>query len=292
MLKGKNVLITGVANQMSIAAACVSAVKADGGVPIVTHHPDFERHAHRFLDSAGVDPSLIFAVDALDWASVEACFGAIQDRCGVIHGFVDCIAYSDPELMKLPLIEAIDSPQFDEAFDMTMRISTRNFIKMSNCARKLMRKGGSIVTMTYNASQMAVIDYGLMTGAKGANESYMRLLALAFGPLGIRVNAVSASPLRTPSGLAVPGAYPIGAFEESMTPLGRRATHVEVAMEIVHLLSDRSSGITGQVQFVNCGRNAVGKPLDRYRGQAMKGLGFADKDLTALGVEIPKRTHY
>ncbi|HVV14984.1 MAG TPA: SDR family oxidoreductase [Candidatus Paceibacterota bacterium] len=264
----------GVANHMSLAAAIAKACKEDGAEVIITHHPDpmFKKHATKFAKNAGIADTHVLECDVLDGDSIDRCFDSVS-AIGQLNGFAHCVAYTDPKYLNGSFLDAIQTDDFEENFDNTMRISVRSFLKLAARAMNHMRDGGSMLTLTYDAANHVIEKYNLMTGAKGALDAYMRLLAYELGEFGIRVNAISASPVKTPSGLAVENAYLLGHFDEAMSPLGRRATHEEIANEAAYLMSDRSTAITGQLRFVNCGRNIVGRFPTRNTPLVMKSLG-------------------
>jgi len=289
LLRGKKILVSGVANNMSLAAPMARTFKEHGAHVAITYQnePTFAKHALKFAKSIGIDESHAFACDVTVKEDVERCLSGVRDLFDdELDGFVHSIGWTDPPMLKVPFVDVLASEGLRENFRRTMEISVFSFLDMSYRARELMKKkrGGSIVTLTYDASNLAIEFYNLMAGAKGALEAFMRGLALAFGEDNIRVNAISASPEKTVSGLAVGNAYRLGSSEEAMSPFGRRATPEEIANMALYLMSDLSTATTGQNMYVNCGRNSVGAAPIRNDPLVLKALGTDPKQREMIPV--------
>jgi enoyl-[acyl-carrier protein] reductase I len=288
-VSGKNILVAGVANNESLATFAASALKEGGAGLVITHHPDdrFAKRARKVADNIGIPYSHVLACDVSLPGQVEACVRSAASLFGNrIDGFLHSIGFSDPERLKGSMLEGLDRDNFTN----TMLVSVYSFLEMTKYVAPYMTAGGSIVTLTYNASNRPVHSYNMMTLAKAALEASMRLLACELGGNNIRVNAVAASPEKTLSGMAVDGAYQIGQTEEALSLLvrdatpqevqqdglkvrGRRATKEEIAHEIVYLMSDFSTGKTGRVEFVNCGADIPGGVPPRNQVVMIRAMG-------------------
>ncbi len=185
-------------------------------------------------------------------SDIEAVFGELEKAWGKLDFVVHSVAFAHRDDLKRPF-----SQTSREGFSLAMDISAYSLLPISRYAAPLMKEGGSIVTMTYLGAQKAVPNYNVMGVAKAALEASVRYLAAELGPEGIRVNAVSAGPIKT---LAASG---IGQFKEKLklmdnfAPLRRTVTQEEVGKSALYLVSDLSSGVTGEVHFVDAGFNVI-----------------------------------
>ena len=220
-----------------------------------------ERRVKPLAQSVG--SSIVMDCDVEDIASVDAVFDRLKDEWGSIDFFVHAVAFSD----KNELIgRYADTTR--ENFSRTMVISCFSFVETAKRAAALMTDGGSIITLTYDGSQRVMPNYNVMGVAKAALESSVRYLATDFGLDGVRVNAISAGPMRTLAGAGVADARLMFNFQKEHAPLGRTVTLDEVGGAGLYLLSDLSGGVTGEVHYVDSGYNTISMPrLESLKAQ-------------------------
>jgi enoyl-[acyl-carrier protein] reductase I len=261
LFDGKKGLILGVANEHSIAWHVAKFVMAEGAECGFTHlpdRPDDERQRNRRRVSQLTDeaPNAKFLVPLE--VTRDEDIAAVMQRTAEMFGHLDfllhSIAYAPMEDLKVETIETSRA-----GFKLAMEISAYSLLAVSNAARAIMRDGGSILTMTYFGGERAVPGYNVMGICKAALDASVRYLAYDLGPRGIRVNAVSAGPLRTLASRAV-GADDMLTLYEQVAPLGRNITHEEVGRTAGFLLSSMSDGITGEILHVDAGYNIMGSP--------------------------------
>jgi enoyl-[acyl-carrier protein] reductase I len=193
--------------------------------------------------------------DVEDIASVDAVFAAIKQQWGTMDFLVHAVAFSDKNELKG---RYADSTR--ENFIRTMVISCYAFTEAAKRAAALMPNGGAMVTLTYNGGLRAMPNYNVMGVAKAALEASVRYLAVDFGPQKIRVNAISAGPIRTLAGAGITDARYMFAFQQKYSPLGRGVTLEELGGAGLYLLSDLSTGVTGEIHFVDSGYNVIAMP--------------------------------
>ncbi len=269
---GKKGLILGVANGHSIAWAIAEAVMEQGAECGFTHLPDRpddarQRNRRRVAQLTNPAPNAKFLVP-LDVSSDEQIAEVMQEtekQLGKIDFLVHSIAHAPLDDLKKPTLEVSRT-----GFASAMEISAYSLIAVTNAAAAIMNDGGSVVTMTYFGGEKAVPGYNVMGVCKATLDAVVRYLAYDLGPRGIRVNAVSAGPLRTLAGRGA-GVDDMLTLYEQMAPLGRNVTHEEVAHAASFLLSDQSPTITGEIMHVDGGYNIMGSPgrlVEKYRDQA------------------------
>lgn len=262
LMAGKRGLVMGVANNHSIAWG-IAKMLADHGAELAFTHQGsaMERRVKPLAQSVG--SSIVMDCDVEDIASVDAVFDRLKDEWGSIDFFVHAVAFSD----KNELIgRYADTTR--ENFSRTMVISCFSFVETAKRAAALMTDGGSIVTLTYDGSQRVMPNYNVMGVAKAALESSVRYLATDFGLDGVRVNAISAGPMRTLAGAGVADARLMFNFQKEHAPLGRTVTLDEVGGAGLYLLSDLSGGVTGEVHYVDSGYNTISMPrLESLKAQ-------------------------
>lgn len=262
LMAGKRGLVMGVANNHSIAWG-IAKMLADHGAELAFTHqgPAMERRVKPLAQSVG--SSIVMDCDVEDIASVDAVFDRLKDEWGSIDFFVHAVAFSD----KNELIgRYADTTR--ENFSRTMVISCFSFVETAKRAAALMTDGGSIITLTYDGSQRVMPNYNVMGVAKAALESSVRYLATDFGLDGVRVNAISAGPMRTLAGAGVADARLMFNFQKEHAPLGRTVTLDEVGGAGLYLLSDLSGGVTGEVHYVDSGYNTISMPrLESLKAQ-------------------------
>jgi enoyl-[acyl-carrier protein] reductase I len=262
LMAGKRGLIMGVANERSIAWGVARALARQGARLAFTYQGEaFGRRAVPLAQSVGSE--VIVSCDVADLASVDTVFAEIEKTWGAIDFVVHALAFSDRRELQ-----GRYSDTTRENFSNTMIISCFSFTEIAKRAAALMPKGGSMLTLTYGGSQRVVPSYNVMGVAKAALEASVRYLAADFGPNGIRVNALSAGPMRTLAGAGISDARMIFNFQGNNAPLRRTPTLDEVGNAALYLLSDLSAAVTGEVHYVDCGYNIVAMPtLDVLKRQ-------------------------
>ncbi len=254
LLQGKRGLVMGVANDRSIAWGIARACANHGAKLAFTYQGDaFGRRAVPLAESVG--SNLVMPCDVADLASVDAAFEQIDKTWGGLDFVVHALAFSDRRELQ-----GRYSDTSRENFSNTMVISCFSFTEVAKRAAPLMKNGGSMLTLTYGGSQRVVPSYNVMGVAKAALEASVRYLAADFGPQGIRVNALSAGPMRTLAGAGISDARIIFNFQGDHAPLRRTPTLDEVGGAALYLLSDLAGAVTGEVHYVDCGYNAVSMP--------------------------------
>jgi enoyl-[acyl-carrier protein] reductase I len=261
LFDGKKGLILGVANDHSIAWAIAQFIMAEGGDCGFTHLPDRaddERQRNRRRVAMLTDPQprakFLVPLDVTNDEQIRATMDRAAQEFGKIDFLLHAIAFASMEDLKRDTIETSRS-----GFLMAMEISAYSLIAVSNAARSVLNDNSSIVTMTYFGGERAVPGYNVMGICKAALDASMRYLAYDLGPRGIRVNALSAGPLRTLAGRGAGVEDMLGLYEK-MAPLGRNITHEEVGRTGAFLLSQLSDGITGEILHVDGGYHAMGSP--------------------------------
>jgi enoyl-[acyl-carrier protein] reductase I len=251
ILAGKSVLVTGAANPRSIAWSVALAVKREGGSVALTYQAErLKRRVQALADELGGAPMI--ELDVSSDAAVERAVDELAERMPVLDGLVHSIAWAPAEDLQGSFVQT-SRDGFAQAND----ISSYSLIATAREARRLMTRGGAIVTMTYAGSWRVVPNYNVMGPAKASLESAVRYLAADLGPGGVRVNAVSAGPIATVAARTIKDFSGMLELLESHTPLRRNVTAEEVADATVFLLSDLARAITGEVVHVDAGAHAT-----------------------------------
>jgi enoyl-[acyl-carrier protein] reductase I len=251
LLEGKGFLVMGAANPRSIAWAVALAIQRHGGAVALSYQAERLRHRVETLATElGGAPMIELDVGGDD--AVRAAVDELAAHMPVIDGFVHSIAWAPAHDLQGSFVETTRYG-FAQAND----ISSYSLIALAREARRLMTRGGAIVTMTYAGSWRVVPNYNVMGPAKASLESAVRYLAADLGPQGIRVNAVSAGPIATVAARTIKDFSGMLELLESHTPLRRNVTSEEVADATVFLLSDLSRAITGEVVHVDAGAHAT-----------------------------------
>jgi len=254
LMQGKRGLIMGVANDHSIAWGIARTLHAQGAELAFTYQGDaLGKRVRPLAESLGSD--FVVPCDVEDIASVDALFGEIERRWGRLDFLVHAIGFSDKNELKGRYADTTR-----ENFTRTMVISCFSFTEAARRAAKLMPNGGAMITLTFNGGDRAMPNYNVMGLAKAALEASVRYLAVDFGRSGIRVNAISAGPIRTLAGAGIGDARAMFAFQQKHSPLGRGVTLEELGGAGLYLLSDLSGGVTGEIHFVDSGYNAITMP--------------------------------
>jgi enoyl-[acyl-carrier protein] reductase I len=254
LMQGKRGLIMGVANDHSIAWGIASALAAHGAALAFTYQGEALGRRVKPL-AASLGSSLVLPCDVEKSDSLDATFGAIAEQWGSLDFLVHAIAFSDKNELKGRYADTTR-----ENFIRTMVISCFSFTEVARRASALMPAGGAMVTLTYNGGQRAMPNYNVMGVAKAALEASVRYLAVDFGPSAIRVNAISAGPIRTLAGAGIADARQMFAFQQRHSPLRRGVTLEEIGGAALYLLSDLSTGVTGDIHFVDSGYNIITMP--------------------------------
>ena len=242
----------GVANDRSIAWAIARAVHAhDGEVALTYQGEALRKRVGPLAQSIGSD--LVLPCDVMDDASLDAVFGTLGERWGRLDFVVHAIAYSDKEQLKGSYVQTTA-----QNFSETMLVSCYSFTAVCQRAERLMSGGGSLLTLTYMGSERVMPHYNVMGVAKAALEASVRYLAEDLGKREIRVNALSAGPLKTLAASGIGDFRYILKWNQHNAPLRRNVTLDEVGGAGVYLLSNLSSGVTGETHHVDCGFNIVG----------------------------------
>ncbi len=262
IMAGKRGLVMGVANDHSIAWGIAKKLAEHGAEMAFTYQGEaFGKRLKPLAETVG--STLVLPCDVEDVASVDAVFERLAAEWGSIDFLVHSIGFSDKNELKGRYADTTR-----ENFSRTMVISCFSFTEIVKRAAAMMPNGGSIITLTYGGSTRVMPNYNVMGVAKAALESSVRYLAMDFGLENIRVNAISAGPVRTLAGSGVADARLMYNFQKRNSPLGRTVTIEEVGGTALYLLSDLSSGVTGEVHFVDSGYSIVSMPrLEELKAQ-------------------------
>jgi enoyl-[acyl-carrier protein] reductase I len=255
LMKGKRGLIMGIANDHSIAWGIAKTLAAHGAELAFTYQGEaLGKRVRPLAGQLKVDMVLPCDVENLD--SVDTVFASLREQWGGLDFLVHAIAFSDKSELKGRYADTTR-----ENFSRTMLISCFSFTELAKRAAELMpESGGAMVTLTFGGSTRVMPNYNVMGVAKAALEASVRYLAADFGPRGIRVNAISAGPVRTLAGSGIGDARTMFAFQQKHSPLGRGVTLDELGGSALYLLSELSGGVTGEVHYVDSGYNVISMP--------------------------------
>lgn len=254
-MQKKRGLIMGVANDHSIAWGIAKALAAQGAELAFTYQGEaLGKRVMPLAESLG--SNIVLPCDVEDIASVDATFDALEKRWGTLDFVVHAIGFSDKNELKGRYIEQTTR----ENFSRTMVISCYSFTEVAQRAAKLMPNGGSLLTLTYGGATRVMPNYNVMGLAKAALEASVRYIASDLGPQNIRVNAISAGPIRTLAGAGIGEARAMFSFQRAHSPLRRAVTIEDVGGSALYFLSDLSAGVTGEIHFVDAGYNIISMP--------------------------------
>ena len=254
LMAGKRGLVMGVANDRSIAWGIARVLHGQGAELAFSYQGGaFGRRAAPL--AKGIGANIIVEADVEDLQSVERVFEAIRKEWGSLDFVVHALAFSDRNELKGRYCDTTR-----KNFEHTMVISCFSFTEICKLAAGMMPQGGSLLTLTYGGSTRVVPCYNVMGVAKAALEASVRYLASDFGPQGIRVNALSAGPMRTLAGAGISDARTLFHYQQRHAPMGRSPTLDEVGGAALYLLSDLSGAVTGEVHFVDCGYSTIAMP--------------------------------
>lgn len=260
-MKGKRGLIMGVANQNSIAWGIAQMLAKHGAELAFTYQGEaLGKRVKPLAESVG--SNLVIPCDVEDIASVDATFDTLKKAWGSLDFVVHAIGFSDKNELKGRYADTTR-----DNFSRTMVISCFSFTEIAKRAADMMPNGGSLLTLTYGGSTRVSPNYNVMGVAKAALEASVRYLATDFGREGIRVNAISAGPVRTLAGAGITDARFTFAYQTKHSPLGRPITLEELGGSALYLLSELSGGVTGEIHYVDSGYNVMKMP----RAADMKG---------------------
>ncbi len=254
LMAGKRGLVMGVANDRSIAWGIARVLHGQGAELAFSYQGGaFGRRAVPLAQSIGA--KIIEEADVEDLKSVERVFEVIRNKWGSLDFVVHALAFSDRNELRGRYCDTTRAN-----FEHTMVISCFSFTEVSKLAAELMPQGGSLLTLTYGGSTRVVPCYNVMGVAKAALEASVRYLASDLGPQNIRVNALSAGPMRTLAGAGISDARTLFHFQQRHAPMRRSPTLDEVGGAALYLLSDLSGAVTGEVHFVDCGYSTIAMP--------------------------------
>ena len=264
-MQGKRGLIMGVANNHSIAWGIAKTLAAQGAELAFTYQGEALGKRVKPL-AAEANSDFLLECDVENIASVDALFTAIEERWKGMDFVVHAIGFSDKSELK-----GLYADTSRENFIRTMVISCFSFTEVAKRAAALMGEGGSMLTLTYGGSTRVMPNYNVMGVAKAGLEASMRYLASDFGPRGIRVNAISAGPIRTLAGAGISDARAMLSWQQKNSPMRRTVTIEDVGNSALYLLSPLSSGVTGEIHYVDSGYNITSMPI-------LETLARADQD--------------
>ncbi|MAI10871.1 MAG: enoyl-[acyl-carrier-protein] reductase [Rhodospirillaceae bacterium TMED167] len=252
LMAGKKGLIMGVANDRSIAWHIAKAAHEQGAEMAFTFQGEaLQKRVTPLAESVGSD--MISPCDVTDEASVDAVFEELRSRWGKLDFVVHAIAYSDKDELKGKYVDTTP-----DNFAQTMLISCYSFTSICQRAQALMADGGSLITLTYAGAERVMPHYNVMGVAKAALEASVRYLAEDLGAQNIRVNSLSAGPMKTLAASGIGDFRYILKWNEYNSPLRRNVSAEDIGGAGLYLLSDLSSGVTGETHHVDCGYNIVG----------------------------------
>ncbi|MGA8205724.1 MAG: enoyl-ACP reductase [Woeseiaceae bacterium] len=259
-MAGKRALIVGVASDRSIATGIAEAFAREGAELAFTYQNDkLKSRVTRLAERLDADPKLCFPCDVSVDAEIEAVFGQLGKRWDGLDVLVHSVGYAPRDQLEGGFTEAVTR----EGFRISHDISAYSLAALTKAALPMLRgRNAAVLTLTYNAAVRVVPNYNVMGLAKASLESCMRFLAADLGPLGIRVNAISAGPVKTLAAAGIGGFRKMLAYAEKSAPLRRTVTIDEIGNVAAFLCSDLASGITGETTFVDAGSNIMAMVLD------------------------------
>jgi enoyl-[acyl-carrier protein] reductase I len=272
LFSGKKGVILGVANDHSLAWAAAQALHREGAELAFSHLPDKEgRNRNEMRLRKLTDPiaaKFVAPLDVQDDNQIKEFFGKVREVFGTIDFMLHSIAFGTVDDIQNPTIMCSR-----EGFKLAMDISCYSLIPVTRAASELMPNGGSIATMTYFGGEKVIDGYNMMGICKAALDMTVKYLAYDLGPKKVRVNALSAGPVRTLAASAVGDFREMLSLYEAVSPMGRNITPTEVGNATMYLLSDLSTATTGEVHHVDCGYNIMGSPgraVDKFRQAVME----------------------
>ncbi len=254
LMAGKRGLIMGVANERSIAWGIANFLNRHGAEMAFTYQGEaLGKRVKPLAD--GIGSTLVLPCDVADGDDMDRVFAALKKDWGGLDFLVHAIAYSDKEELKGKYLDTTR-----DNFARTMDISCYSFTALAQRAAPLMTDGGSMLSLTFSGAERVMPNYNVMGVAKAALEASIKYLASDLGPSNIRVNAISAGPMRTLAGSAISGARHIFKWSEEHSPLSRSVHLDDIGGAALYLLSDLSRSVTGEIHHVDSGYNIIGMP--------------------------------
>ena len=251
-MQGKRGLIMGLANDRSLAWGIARAVAEQGAELAFSYQGEaLEKRVRPLAEQLGSD--LLVDCDVSEMHALDRTFAALKERWETLDFIVHAIGFSDKNELRGKFVDTSV-----ENFLMTMNISVYSFVAVAQRARAMMRPGGSLLTLTYYGAEKVIPHYNVMGVAKAALETSVKYLAMDLGPEGLRVNAISAGPIKTLAASGIGDFRYIMKWNELNSPLRRTVTIEDVGGAGLYLLSDLASGVTGEVHHVDAGYNVVG----------------------------------
>ena len=251
-MQGKRGLIMGLANDRSLAWGIAQAVAQHGAELAFSYQGDaLEKRVRPLAEQLGSD--LLVDCDVSEMHALDHTFAALKERWETLDFIVHAIGFSDKNELRGKFVETSL-----ENFLMTMNISVYSFVAVAQRARAMMRPGGSLLTLTYYGAEKVIPHYNVMGVAKAALETSVKYLAMDLGPEGLRVNAISAGPIKTLAASGIGDFRYIMKWNELNSPLRRNVTIEDVGGAGLYLLSDLAAGVTGEIHHVDAGYNVVG----------------------------------
>lgn len=255
-MSGKRVLIVGVASKLSIAYGIAAAMSREGAELAFTYQNEkLKKRVEEFAASFG--SSLVFPCDVAQDSEVDSLFTELSAHWDSLDSLVHSVAYAPADQLEGDFVDVTTR----EGFRMAHDISSYSLIALTKAAKPLLSKAhGNVLTLTYQGSERVLPNYNVMGLAKASLEANVRYLASSMGPLGVRVNAISAGPIRTLAASGIKNFRKMLAYNESATPLRRNVTIEEVGNAAAFLCSDLASGISGEIMYVDGGFNTTAMP--------------------------------
>ncbi len=252
LMQGKRGLIMGLANDRSLAWGIAKALAEQGAELAFSYQGEaMEKRVRPLAEQLGSD--LLINCDVSDMAELDTAFAKLGERWPTIDFLVHAIGFSDKNELRGKYVDtSLDN------FLLTMNISAYSFVAVTKRARAMMPNGGSILTLSYYGAEKVIPHYNVMGVAKAALETSVKYLAVDLGPENIRVNAISAGPIKTLAASGIGDFRYILKWNELNSPLKRNVTIEDVGGGALYLLSDLASGVTGEIHHVDCGYNAIG----------------------------------
>jgi enoyl-[acyl-carrier protein] reductase I len=262
LMAGKRGLIMGVLNKNSIAWGIAQALASQGAEIAFSYQGESIKKRVEPL-AAEIGVTTLVDCDVTNAAAMDEMFRILREKWGTMDFLVHAIAFSNKEELEGRYIETTA-----ENFALTMNISVYSFTAVAKRAEAMLNPGGSLLTLTYYGAEKYVPNYNVMGVAKAALEASVRYLAADLGPKGVRVNAISAGAIKTLAASGISGLRDMLKYQQKAAPLKRNVTQDEVGTAALYLLSDLASGVTGQIQYVDCGFNIIGMFLDEEEAPA------------------------
>ena len=266
LFDGKKGLVFGIANDRSIAWAITQQVAEQGGTMGFTHLPDrdperpkAEKRLRKLVDA--LNPGLVMPCNVQEDADLDAVFAKATEVYGKIDFVIHAIAFADINDLKGPVYDCSR-----EGFKLAMDVSVFSLMALVKRARPILNEGGNILALTYLGGEKVIPGYNVMGLCKSALESAVEYVASEIGPEGLRLNALSAGPLKTLAASAVGEFSQMQKLYQNFSPMRRNITHEEVGKSAMFLLSDLASGITGETLHVDAGYHVMGAPPMDFQG--------------------------